>query len=58
MTDVPFKVIDPNELPNIYRVAFEQFLAGSCAPYPIYAYQHDYERFLLLIEQGEITIEK
>lgn len=39
-------------------VAFEQFLAGSCAPYPIYAYQHDYERFLLLIEQGEITIEK
>ncbi|CAH1535790.1 conserved hypothetical protein [Vibrio owensii] len=58
MTDVPFKVIDPNELPNIYRVAFEQFLAGSCAPHPIYAYQHDYARFLLLIEQGEITIEK
>ncbi|CAK2723862.1 hypothetical protein VCRA2133E348_180085 [Vibrio crassostreae] len=39
-------------------MAFEQFLAGSSAPHPVYAYQHDYERFLLLIEQGKITIEK
>ncbi|KPL97170.1 hypothetical protein [Vibrio splendidus] len=46
------------ELPDIYKVAFEQFLAGSSAPHPVYAYQHDYERFLLLIEQGKITIEK
>lgn len=54
LPDVPFKVIDPNELPNTYRVAFEQFLAGSAAPHPVYAYQHDYERFILLIEQGRI----
>ncbi|EIV8665310.1 hypothetical protein MA788_003966 [Vibrio parahaemolyticus] len=58
LPDVPFKVIDPNELPDIYKEAFEQFLAGSSAPHPVYAYQHDYERFLLLIEQGKITIEK
>ncbi|MEZ8854375.1 hypothetical protein AB6E16_02580 [Vibrio atlanticus] len=58
LPDVPFKVIDPNELPDIYRLAFEQFLAGSSAPHPVYAYQHDYERFLLLIEREEITIKK
>ncbi len=58
LPDIPFKVIDPNELPTTYRLAFKEFLAGSSAPHPVYAYQHDYERFLLLIEQGKITIEK
>ena len=58
LPDVPFKVIDPNELPTTYRLAFEEFLAGSSAPHPVYAYQHDYERFILLIEQGRIEIKE
>ncbi|TOF56137.1 hypothetical protein CGI33_21695 [Vibrio parahaemolyticus] len=53
---VQFKVIVPNELPNTYRVAFEQFLAGSSAAHPVYSYQYDYERFILLIEQGRIKL--
>ncbi|MEZ8954612.1 hypothetical protein AB6E50_17070 [Vibrio cyclitrophicus] len=51
-------VIDPNELPTTLRLAFEEFLAGSYAPHPIYAYQHDFERFILLIEQGHIKIKE
>ncbi|MEQ6344007.1 hypothetical protein [Vibrio cyclitrophicus] len=58
LPNVPFKVIDPNELPTTYRLAFEEFLAGSSAPHPVYAYQHDYERFILLIEQGRIEIKE
>lgn len=56
LPNVPFKVIDPSSLPDTYQRAFEEFLAGSSAPHPIYAYQHDYERFILLIEQGRIEI--
>ena len=56
LPNVPFKVIDPSSLPDTYQRAFEAFLAGSSAPHPIYAYQHDYERFILLIEQGHIKI--
>ncbi|KAB0458862.1 hypothetical protein [Vibrio kanaloae] len=58
LPNVPFKVINPNELPATYRLAFEEFLAGSSAPHPIYAYQHDFERFILLIEQGHIKIKE
>lgn len=56
LPNVPFKVIDPSSLPDTYRRAFEEFLTGSSAPHPTYAYQHDYERFILLIEQGRIEI--
>ncbi|NOJ09587.1 hypothetical protein [Vibrio splendidus] len=58
LPNVPFKVIDPSSLPDTYQRVFEEFLAGSSAPHPIYAYQHDYERFILLIEQGHIKIRK
>ncbi|MGF1761615.1 hypothetical protein L4D76_27690 [Photobacterium sagamiensis] len=57
MPDVPFTVVDPRELPENLQVAFEQFLAGSAAPHPIYAYSHDYERFCMLLRQGKLSLE-
>ncbi|HGF3724384.1 hypothetical protein CGH72_19670 [Vibrio parahaemolyticus] len=56
LQNVPFTVIDPRELPAPLLNAFEADLAGSAAPHPIYAYQHDYERFCVLVRQRKITL--
>ncbi len=56
LPNVPFTVIDPRDLPANLQIAFECYLAGSAAPHPIYAYQHDYERFCLLVHQGKISL--
>ncbi|HHF2869533.1 TPA: hypothetical protein ACPJZQ_004720 [Vibrio alginolyticus] len=58
LPNVPFSVrCRPHEsFPPSLQNAFEAYLAGSSAPYPIYVYQNDYERFCLLVQQGKITL--
>ncbi|CAK2508816.1 conserved hypothetical protein [Vibrio crassostreae] len=56
LPSVPFMVVDPRDLPDEWQEAFERFLIGVAVPHPIYVYQHDYERFCLLVKQGEILI--
>ncbi|HFQ4941539.1 TPA: hypothetical protein ACGUTZ_004069 [Vibrio vulnificus] len=56
LPNVPFMVVDPRDLPEEWQVAFERFLIGAAAPHPIYVYQHDYERFCLLVKKGYILI--
>ncbi|MBS9834870.1 hypothetical protein [Vibrio alginolyticus] len=55
LLNVPFTVVDPRELPPLQK-AFETYLVGSAALHPIYVYQHDYERFCLLVQQGKIIL--
>ena len=54
--DVPFSVVDPTELPEPTRKAFDEFVADSSAPSAFCAYSHDYSRFCKLVRQGDITI--
>ncbi len=56
LPNVPFTIVDPRELPPPLQNAFEAYLAGSAAPHPIYVYQHDYDRFCLLVQQGKIIL--
>ncbi|MGF1760846.1 hypothetical protein L4D76_23580 [Photobacterium sagamiensis] len=55
--NIPFAVVDPRELPENIQAAFEQFIAGSATPHPIYVYSHDYERFCMLIRQSKLSLE-
>ncbi|EID4423511.1 hypothetical protein ABMY36_12555 [Vibrio vulnificus] len=57
LPNVPFAVVDPRELPETIQSVFEAYLAGSAVPHPIYVYQHDYERFCLLVQQNKIQIQ-
>lgn len=56
MPDVPFRVVDPTELPERTLEAFNAYMRGSAAPHPTYVYSHDYSRFCMLVRRGDITI--
>ncbi|ELR67897.1 hypothetical protein C942_00205 [Photobacterium marinum] len=55
--DVPFKVVDPVELPNQTRKAFDEFMTDASTPAAFCVYSHDYSRFCHMVRSGEITIE-
>ncbi|WP_299020130.1 hypothetical protein [uncultured Photobacterium sp.] len=54
--DTQFKVVDPLELPEQTRKAFDEFMADASAPAPFCVYSHDYSRFCKMVRKGEITI--
>jgi len=56
MDNVPYKVVDPTELPERTLKAFDAYMMGSAAPHPVYVYSHDYSRFCMLVRRGDITI--
>ena len=57
LENVVFKVVDPTQLPQQTLSAFDEFIAGSTAPHPIYVYSHDYARFCKLVRSGHISID-
>ncbi|WP_299140970.1 hypothetical protein [uncultured Vibrio sp.] len=56
LKNVAFKVVDPTQLPENTLSAFDEFIAGSTAPHPVYVYSHDYARFCMLVREGHISI--
>ncbi|ELR64528.1 hypothetical protein C942_02341 [Photobacterium marinum] len=56
MDNVPFKVVDPSELPERTLKAFDAYMRGSAAPHRVYVYSHDYSRFCMLVRRGDIII--
>lgn len=56
LTNSAFRVVDPSSLPAHTLAAFDDYMAGSAVPHPIYVYSHDYTRFCLLVRRGEIVI--
>lgn len=56
LLNAPFMVVDPRDLSDEWQEAFEHFLIGVAAPHPICVYQHDYDRFCLLVKKGDILI--
>ncbi|MEZ8155153.1 hypothetical protein ACED66_02875 [Vibrio splendidus] len=57
LENVVFKVVDPTLLPPKTLSAFEQFMAGSSAPHPVFVYSHDYARFCMMTRKGHISID-
>ena len=57
LENVIFKVVDPTLLPPKTLSAFDQFMAGSTAPHPVFVYSHDYTRFCTLARKGQISID-
>ncbi|MCG9647092.1 hypothetical protein L1D24_00765 [Vibrio brasiliensis] len=57
LENVVFKVVNPKLLPSHTFAAFDEFMAGSTIPHPIYVYSHDYARFCTLVREGHIIID-